>query len=80
MTPGRPSVSRALVIVLALGAMAMRIGEQAWIEAAGLGALAGGLIALQLSARRPALRPLAWVAFSVTIVTMGIVFVRMQNG
>jgi hypothetical protein len=80
VTPGRPSVSRALVIVLALGAMAMRIGQQAWIEAAGLGALAAGLIALQLSAGRPSLRPLAWVAFSVTIVAMGIVFVRMQKG
>jgi hypothetical protein len=60
--------------------MAMRIGQQAWVEAAGLGALAGGLIALQLSARRPSLRPLAWVAFSITLVAMGIVFVRMQNG
>ena len=80
MTPGRPPVSRALVIVLALGAMAMRIQQQAWIEAAGLGALAGGLIALQLSASRPSLRPLAWFAFSVTLVAMGIVFVRMQSG
>lgn len=60
--------------------MAMRIGQQAWVEAAGLGALAGGLIALQLSTRLPSLRPLAWIAFSITIVAMGIVFVRMQNG
>jgi hypothetical protein len=60
--------------------MAMRIGQHAWVEAAGLGALAGGLIALQLATRRPALRPLAWVAFSITLVAMGIVFVRMQNG
>ena len=80
MTSGRPSISRLLVIVLALGAMAMRVGQQAWVEAAGLGALAGGLIALQLSANRPSLRPLAWVAFSITLVAMGIVFVRMQNG
>jgi hypothetical protein len=80
VTPGRPSVSRALVIVLALGAMAMRLQQQAWIEAAGLGALAGGLVALQLSATRPSLRPLAWLAFSITLVAMGIVFVRMQNG
>jgi hypothetical protein len=79
VTPGRPSVSRLLVIVLAIGAMGMRIGQQAWIEAAGLGALALGLVALQLSAQRPVLRPVAWVAFSVTIVSMGIVFVRMQN-
>lgn len=80
MTSGRPSVSRTLVIVLALGAMAMRIGQQAWVEAAGLGALAAGLMALQLSASRPALRPVAWVAFSITIAAMGIVFVRMRHG
>ena len=80
MTSGRPPISRLLVIVLALGAMGMRIGQQAWVEAAGLGALAAGLIALQLSATRPSLRPVAWVAFSVTLVAMGIVFVRMQNG
>jgi hypothetical protein len=80
VTPGRPSISRALVIVLALGAMTMRIGQQAWVEAAGLGALAAGLLALQFSAGRPSLRPVAWVAFSVTLVAMGIVFVRMQNG
>jgi hypothetical protein len=79
VTPGRPSVSRALVVVLALGAMVMRIGQQAWVEAAGLGALAAGLIALQFSASRPSLKPVAWVAFSVTLLAMGIVFVRMQN-
>ena len=68
------------MIVLALGAMAMRIGQEAWIEAVGLGALAGGLIALQFSASRPRLRPVAWLAFSVTVVAMVVVYVRMQNG
>ena len=68
------------MIVLALGAMAMRIGQQAWVEASGLGALAAGLIALQFAASRPSLKPVAWIAFSVTIVAMGIVFVRMRNG
>ena len=60
--------------------MAMRIGQEAWVEATGLGALAAGLIALQLSTGRPRLRPIAWLAFSVTIVAMVVVFVRMQNG
>jgi hypothetical protein len=73
-------ISRYLVIVLAVGATVMRVGQQAWIEAAGLAALAAGLIVLQLSARIPALRPLAWVAFSITAVSMGIVLVRMQAG
>lgn len=80
MTSGRPQISRYLVIVLALGAMAARLGQQAWIEATGLGALALGLVALQLAESRPALKPIAWIAFSITAVTMGVVFVRMQAG
>jgi hypothetical protein len=80
VTPGRPAISRYLVIVLALGATAMRVGQQAWIEAVGLGALAAGLLVLHLAASRPVLKPLAWVAFSVTVIAMGIVFVRMQTG
>jgi hypothetical protein len=68
------------VIVLAVGAMAMRIGQQAWVEAIGLGALAFGLIALQISPSRPVFRPVAWAAFSVTLIAMGIVFLRMQAG
>jgi hypothetical protein len=60
--------------------MAMRLSQQAWVEAAGLGALAAGLVALELSAARPSLRPVAWVAFTVTLLAMVIVFVRMQDG
>jgi hypothetical protein len=80
VTSGRPQISRYLVIVLALGAMAARISQQAWVEATGLGALAAGLIVLQLASTRPRLKPVAWVAFSITIVAMGIVFARMQAG
>jgi hypothetical protein len=73
-------ISRYLVIALAVGATIMRLGQQAWIEAAGLGALAAGLIVLQVSGSRPALRPVAWVAFTITAVVMAVVFVRMQTG
>jgi hypothetical protein len=71
-------ISRYLVITLAVGAAAFRLSEGAWVETTGLAALAAGLIILQLSPRRPGLKPFAWVAFSVTAVTMIVVFVRMR--
>jgi hypothetical protein len=71
-------ISRYLVIVLAVGAAAFRLGQGAWLEATGLGALAAGLIVLQLAAAKPALKPVAWIAFCVTALTMVIVFVRMR--
>ena len=73
-------ISRYLVIVLAVGAAAMRVAQGAWVEAVGLGALALGLIVLQLATTRPALKPLAWVAFGVTVVSMAVVFSRMRTG
>ena len=66
-------------MALALGAMAMRLGQGAWVEATGLGALAAGLTILQVARRNPAIRPLAWVAFSVTVISMVVVFVRMRT-
>jgi hypothetical protein len=72
-------VSRYLIIALALGAAAMRIAQHAWIESTGLAALAAGLVILQMAARRPALKPLAWAAFTVTAATMVVVWVRMQS-
>jgi hypothetical protein len=71
-------VSRYLVIVLALGAAARRATQQAWVEAAGLLALAGGLVILQLARRRPALKPLAWLAFAITAGTMVVVWMRVR--
>jgi hypothetical protein len=71
-------ISRYLVIVLALGAAARRATQQAWLETGGLVALAAGLIILQLAQRRPALKPLAWVAFAVTAATMIAVWMRMR--
>ena len=52
--------------------------QGAWLETAGLGALAAGLIVLQLARARPALKPLAWVAFAVTAGTMVAVWMRMR--
>ena len=71
-------ISRYLVIALAVGATVMRLTQHAWVEATGLAALAGGLVILQLATRKPAIKPLAWVAFSVTGITMIVVWVRMR--
>jgi len=72
-------ISRYLVIVLALGAAARQAFHHAWLQAAGLVALAAGLIILQLAHRRPAMRPLAWVAFAMTAATMAVVWMRMRS-
>jgi hypothetical protein len=71
-------ISRYLVIALALGVMIMRLVQHAWVAAAGLGALATGLVLLQAASGRPRLRPLAWAAFTVTAVTMVLVWMRMR--
>jgi len=73
-------ISRYFVIVLALVATAIRVNDRAWLEASGLAALAAGLVVVQLASTRPALKPLAWAAFSVTAVVMVIVAVRMRTG
>jgi hypothetical protein len=72
-------ISRYFVIVLALGAAARQAMHHGWVQAAGLVALAAGLIILQLAHRRPAIRPLAWVAFAVTAATMVVVWARMRT-
>jgi hypothetical protein len=69
-------VSRYLVIVLAFGTAVLQATRGAWLEAAGLAGLGGGLVLLKLSATRPALRRAAWVAFALTALAMAIVFAR----
>jgi len=69
-------VSRTLVIALALGAAIYRATHAAWIEAIGLAALGGGLMLLTVSARRPALRILAWFAFLLTAASVIVVLLR----
>jgi hypothetical protein len=67
-------ISRYLVIALAFIAGAMRIAQDAWIEAAGLFGLGAGLAILKLA--RPALRPVAYVAFVITALSIVIVLLR----
>jgi len=71
-------ISRYFVIGLAVIAAALRARDHAWIETAGLSALAAGLVLLRLAETRqqPALKKTAWLLFAVTIVAMGIVFKR----
>jgi hypothetical protein len=71
-------ISRYLIIVLALGAALRRATQDAWVEAGGLFALAAGLIILQLAQRKPAIKPLAWVAFAMTAAAMVVVWVRLR--
>ena len=73
-------ISRYLVIALAAGAAVVRVSQGAWIEAAGLLGLAGGLLLLRWAATRPAVKPWAWVAFGVTGVSMIAVLVRTRLG
>jgi hypothetical protein len=67
-------ISRYLVIALAFIAGAMRIAQGAWVEAAGLFGLGAGLAILRLA--RPALRPVAYVAFLITALSIVIVLLR----
>jgi hypothetical protein len=69
-------ISRTLVIALALGAAIYRATQAAWIEAIGLAALGVGLILLTVSARRPALRRMAWLAFLLTAASVIVVLLR----
>ncbi len=72
-------VSRYLVITLALAAAAYRASQLAWVEAGGLASLGVGLVILSLAARRPALRPLAWLAFLVTAASIAAVLLRVRH-
>ena len=68
--------SRYFVIALALGAAVYRASQGAWIEAIGLLGLGGGLIALKLSATRPQLRPIAYLGFLITALSIVAVLFR----
>ncbi len=73
-------ISRYVVITLAFGAAVYRLSQGAWVEAGGLLALGAGLIALTLSARKPAARRVAFVAFGVTALAVVIMVVRRYGG
>lgn len=68
--------SRIIVIVLAFGAAAYRASGGAWVEAAGLVGLGGGLLALRLAAGRLSFRRLAYLLFAVTAFSIAWVIVR----
>jgi hypothetical protein len=69
-------ISRYLVIVLAFAAAALQASRGAWMEAAGLLGLAGGLLLLRLAPAHPPLRRLAYLAFALTAIAMIVVFAR----
>ena len=71
-------ISRTLVIALAFGAAIYRATQSAWVEAGGLASLGGGLVLLTLAARRPAARPLAWLAFLLTAASVIVVLLRTR--
>jgi hypothetical protein len=72
----RPAISRVLVIVLAFIVAGVQARAGAWVEAAGLAALGAGLIVLHLAETRPRVKPLAWLAFAVTVAAMVVVALR----
>ena len=72
-------VSRLFLIVLTFGVGIYRAAQGAWLAAAGLFALGGGLIILKAAEKRPGLRRLAYVCFAVTAVAIAIVLVRQSR-
>jgi hypothetical protein len=72
----RPALSRILVIVLAFIVAGVQARAGAWVEAVGLVGLGGGLIVLHLAQTRPRVKPLAWLAFAVTVAAMVVVALR----
>jgi len=72
-------ISRYFVIGLAFAVAMYRASQGAWVEASGLVGLGAGLVVLRLAARRPAIKPLAYVCFLVTALAIGVVLVRQHN-
>ena len=70
--------SRYLVIVLAFGVALFRASQVAWVESAGLMGLCGGLVALKVAERRVSVKPLAYLGFALTAISMVIVLLRRR--
>lgn len=68
--------TRYLAITAALGAAVFKASQGAWVEAAGLLGLGGGLVVLKLAERRPAIKPLAYLGFAVTAASIVTVLLR----
>lgn len=73
-------MSRYLVIALAFIAAGIRFTQGAWVEAAGLAGLGGGLAALRFGGGRPAARYLAITAFATTAVAIAVMLIRRAYG
>jgi hypothetical protein len=69
-------VSRYLVIALALIAAGVKFGQGAWVEAAGLTGLAGGLAALRFGGGTTVAKAVAAASFIVTGLAVGILAIR----
>jgi hypothetical protein len=70
--------TRYVLIALALGVGVYRAMQGAWLMAAGLLALAGGLIILKVAERQPALRRTAYLCFAVTVVSLAIILFQRR--
>lgn len=71
-------ISRYLVIGLAFLAAGLRAAQGGVVEAVGLAGLGFGLAILKLAERRPALKPIAYVGFLATAVSIAIVLIRQS--
>ena len=72
-------ISRYIVIALAFIAASMRASQGAWVEAAGLACLGGGLVALKLGESRPPLKRVAYLAFLLAAVSIVVVLIRQYS-
>jgi hypothetical protein len=69
-------ITRYLLIALAFGLGVYRAAQGAWLASAGLFAMAAGLVVLRLAERRPALRPIAYLCFVATALTIAAILIQ----
>lgn len=72
-------ISRYLLIILAFGVALYRVSQGAWLAAAGLFALGGGLLVLKAAEKRPAIKPLAYACFALTAVAIAIIIAQQRQ-
>jgi hypothetical protein len=70
-------LSRYIVIALAFGLAVYRAAQGAWVESTGLVGLGAGLVMLRVSATRPSLRPLAYLGFLITALSLATSLLRL---
>jgi hypothetical protein len=72
-------ITRYLLILLAAGLGIFRAVQGAWVPAAGLFAMAAGLIVLKLAEKQPRIRPIAYVCFAGTAVTIVMILIQRPH-